>query len=182
MRMLARQYWTADMVRELPEDRNRYEVVYGELLVSPGPRELHDRVLMRLNFAVYGYVKRERVGAVYGDKCDISWRPDTLVQPDLLVADLEQARTGTWVAMQRLLLAVEILSPSSIRADRYVKRALYQRYGVETYWIVDADEKLVEIWTPDATFPATVEETLRWRPAGAATELAIDLAELFSPL
>ena len=78
MRMLARQYWTADMVRELPEDRNRYEVVYGELLVSPGPRELHDRVLMRLNFAVYGNVKRARVGAVYGDKCDISNASATL--------------------------------------------------------------------------------------------------------
>lgn len=170
------------MVRALPEDRNKYEVVYGELLVSPGPRELHNRVLMRLSAAVFVYIKQEPVGAVYGCTSDISWRPDTLVQPDLLVADLEQARTGTWAAMQRLLLAVEILSPSSIRADRYVKRALYQRFGVETYWIVDADEQLIEIWTPDATFPVTVDGTLRWKPVGATTELTIDVAELFSPL
>ena len=181
MRMVSRTHWTAEMVRELPDDGNKYETVHGELLVSPAPRELHERVLIRLIGAVGNYLAREAVGAPYGSRSDISWGPDILVQPDLLVVDLEQARTGQWSAMQRLLLAVEILSPSSVRADKFTKRALYQRNLVETYWVVDADAKSVEVWTPGALFPATEEVTLRWKPKGAATELVVELSALFSP-
>jgi len=62
MGMAAPAYFTAEMVRALPDDGNRYEVVHGELLVTP--------------------------------PADISWTPDTLVQPDLFVAALDEARTG----------------------------------------------------------------------------------------
>ena len=182
MRMVSRMHWTAEMVRELPDDGNKYETVLGELLVSPAPRELHERVQIRLVVAVAKFLEREPVGALYGSTSDISWGPDILVQPDLLVADLQQARTGQWSAMQRLLLAVEVLSPSSVRADKFTKRTLYQRNLVETYWVVDADAKSVEVWTPGAIFPVTEEDTLRWRPVGAATELVINLTALFAPL
>ena len=70
------------MVRELPEDRNKYEVVHGELLVSPSPLELHERVRIRLVLAFANYLARERVAALYSDKGDISWSKDTLVQPE----------------------------------------------------------------------------------------------------
>ena len=182
MCMVAPIYWTAEMVRELPDDGNKYETVHGELLVSPAPRVLHELVLMRLILAVGNYLEREPLGAPFGSKSDISWGPDILVQPDLLVVDLGQARTGQWSAMQRLLLAVEILSPSSVRADKFTKRVLYQRHLVETYWVVDADTKSVEVWTPGAIFPVAEEVTLRWKPVGAASDLVIALEELFRPL
>ena len=182
MRMVSRTHWTAVMVRELPDDGNKYETVHGELLVSPAPRVLHEIVVVRLLGAVFNYLAREPLGAIFGSTSDISWGPDILVQPDLLVVDLEQARTGQWSAMQRLLLAVEILSPSSVRADKFTKRALYQRNLVETYWVVDADAKSVEVWTPRAIFPVTEEEMLRWKPAGAGSELVISLEELFRPI
>ena len=107
MRMVSRTHWTAEMVRELPDDGNKYETVHGELLVSPAPRELHERVQIRLVVAVAKFLEREPVGALYGSTSDISWGPDILVQPDVLVVDMAQARTGQWSAMQRLLLAVE---------------------------------------------------------------------------
>ena len=150
--------------------------------MSPAPRELHERVVVRLIRDVGNYLEREPVGAPYGSKSDISWGPDILVQPDLLVADLAQARTGRWSSMQRLLLAVEVLSPGWVRADKFTKRVLYQRNHVETYWVVDCDERHVEVWTPGAIFPVTVDDALRWKPAGAATELVLSLEELFKPV
>ena len=65
---------------------------------------------------------------------DISWGPDTLVQPDVFVVPLEQARTLDWSRIQDLLLVAEVLSPSSARADRFTKRIEYQRRRVPVYW------------------------------------------------
>jgi Uma2 family endonuclease len=80
------------------------------------------------------------------------------------------------------MLAVEVISPSSARADRLTKRRLYQRRGVATYWIVDADARLVEVWHPGDDRPEIVTDLLRWRVAPDAEELVIDLAELFEGL
>ena len=121
-----------------------------------------------------------RVGQCLSSPSDISWGPDVLVQPDLLVADLAETRSGKWANVQHLLLAVEILSPSSLRADRFTMRTLYQRSGVKTYWVVDADAGLVEMWTPGAVFPVVEEAKLCWQPPAASTALEIPLAELFA--
>jgi len=78
-----------------------------------------------------------------------------------------------------LLLAAEVLSPSNARHDRFTKRRLYQAERVPLYWIVDADDHSVEIWTPDAHFPHTERESITWRPAGAAEPFTLRLADLF---
>ncbi len=182
MHMVAPRYWTADMVRALPDDGQRYEVVFGELLVSPSPRPLHQLVLGRLQRAVLNYLDREPVGAYFASPADISWSQDTLVQPDLFVVDPDEARTLDWTRMQRLLLACEVMSPSSVRADRFSKRVLYQRQLIAAYWVVDPDAGSVEVWTPESPFPVVEERTLTWHPAGATAPLVITLDELFAPL
>jgi Uma2 family endonuclease len=75
---------------------------------------------------------------------------------------------------------VEVLSPSTARADRRVKRLRYQRQGIPEYWIVDLDARLVERWRPKDERPEIVDETLSWRPAPSGAALSLDLAELFS--
>ena len=183
MGMAAPVYYTADMVRALPDDGNRYEVVHGELLVTPSPRELHQRVHLRLVLELGKYLERyPAAGALYSSPADISWTPDTLVQPDLFVAALDEARTGDWSRFRTLLLAVEVLSPSSVRQDRFTKRRLYQEVGVATYWVVDADARAVEVWTPQAFFPRVETAALSWHPAGASEKLTITLESLFRPL
>ena len=175
-------YYTADMVRALPDDGNRYETVHGELLVSPSPRLLHQLVLGRLHRTLGDYLEPERIGALLFSPADISWGPDTLVQPDLFVAAYHEARTMDWARVQTLLLAVEILSPSSVRADRFTKRRLYQEQAIPTYWIVDADQRQVGVWTPAALFPVVAHDRLHWQPAGASRTCVIELEELFRPL
>jgi Uma2 family endonuclease len=182
MGMAAPTYYTADMVRALPADGNRYELVHGELLVTPAPRAWHQELVRRLILELSAYTAGEGVGHVIASPADISWTDDTLVQPDVFVVDLAEARTLEWKRMKTLLLAVEVLSPTTARADRFTKRRLYQEVGVPSYWIVDMERRCVEVWTPEATFPAVEWETVSWQPVGATESLRISLEDLFQPI
>ena len=183
MGMAAPIYYTADMVRALPADGNKYETVYGELLVTPAPRPWHEILVNRLAFALTQCARRYPVGFVFGGPGDITWgRTDVLVQPDVFVAPLEEVRTLDWEQMRGLLLVAEVLSPSSLKADRFTKRRRYQEAGVPLYWVVDGDNRLVECWTPDRHFPTVERTALTWHPAGAAEPFGLSLEELFQPV
>jgi Uma2 family endonuclease len=182
MGMAAPLYYSAEMVRALPDDGNRYETVHGELLVTPAPRALHQLVAHRLAAALAAYLEGERVGQVFQSPADISWAPDVLVQPDVFVVALDEARTMEWDRMRTLLLALEVLSPSTTRADRFTKRRLYQEAAVATYWAVDLEAREVEEWTPEATCPRVLRDALVWAPTGASQPLTLPLERLFRPL
>jgi Uma2 family endonuclease len=181
--MVAPIYYTAEMVRAFPPDGNKYELVYGELLVTPAPRLLHEIVVTRLVLAVGDYLRAYPVGFVFGSPADITWgREDVLVQPDVLVARLDEVRTLDWERLHHLLLVAEVLSPSSLKGDRFTKRKRYQDAGVPLYWILDADERSVEAWTPEDRFPRIEREQLRWQPDGASEPFSLALEELFRPV
>jgi Uma2 family endonuclease len=182
MGMAAPTYWTAEMVRQLPDDGNRYEVVHGELLVTPAPRFNHQLLVSRLAVAIAKYLEREPVGVMLMSPADISWGRDVLVQPDVFVVPRDEAASREWSRIRTLLLVVEVLSPSTARADRFTKRHRYQDEGVPVCWIVDGDEQRVEVWTSDAELPALETQRLDWRPAGAGQAFTLDLAELFRPV
>ena len=178
--MVAPAYWTGDMVRALPDDGNRYEVVHGELLVTPSPRVGHQVLVTRLAAALHGYLDREPVGTVLVAPADISWgREDVLVQPDVFVVPGRADLSLEWAEMRELLLAIEVVSPSSLRADRFTKRRLYQERAVPRYWVVDPGSPQVEVWTPDVDFPQRERTRLVWHPAGAAEPFVLPLADLF---
>lgn len=172
--------WTAEMVRALPDDGKRYEVVGGELLVTPAPRLAHQRAVMELWRLIADYVSDRALGEALVSPADIEFAAHTMVQPDVFVAPLVAGhRPRDWSEIEGLLLAVEVLSPSTARADRQVKRWLYQRQGVGEYWIVDLDARLVERWRPQDERPELVAERLAWRPASSGESLEIDLSEFF---
>jgi Uma2 family endonuclease len=175
-------YWTADMARRLPEDGNRYEVVYGELLVTPAPRLWHQELVRRVVVALAKYLEANPVGLVLTSPADISWGADVLVQPDVFVVPTEQARTLEWSAVRDLLLVAEVLSPSTPRHDRFTKRRRYQEAGVPLYWIVDGDERQVEVWTPGDVFPRIERDRLVWQPEEAGAPFTLSLQELFQAI
>ncbi len=181
MGMAAPNYFTADMVRALPDDGNRYETVHGELLVTPAPRLPHQFVITQLVVRLHAYLERYPIGDVLTSPADISWAPDVLVQPDVFVAAREEARTWDWSRVRTLLLAIEVLSPSTQHHDRFAKRRAYQEYRVPWYWIVDIQSRAVEVWTPEETFPALERERLIWHPEGAPEPLLIPVAEVLPP-
>lgn len=177
----AQTYYTVDEVLAFPDDGNRYELVYGELLVSPTPRVLHQRVVMRLTHILLEYCEREGVGEVFGVPADLTWgRQDVITQPDIFVVAREDAGFQHWAEVRRVPLIAEVLSPSTKCHDRFGKRLVYSDQRVDVYWILDAEEDFAEVWTPDAQFPVVERQRLTWYPAGASAPLVIDLAALLA--
>ena len=172
--------WTAARVRELPDDGNRYEAVDGVLLVTPAPRLPHQEAVFRLAQVLDAYLRRVGGAHVFSSPADIELDPHTLVQPDVFVAaSVGGRRPRSWTDIQALVLAAEIVSPSSARADRTTKRRRYQRAGVLEYWVVDLDARLVERWRPADERPEILTERLTWRMRPDAEELLVDLVAYF---
>jgi Uma2 family endonuclease len=175
--------WTVEQVLALPDDGNRYEVVDGELLVTPAPLFRHQDAILALVRRLEPFVRSNGVGHLSISPADIEFDDHTLVQPDIFVFELPGGkRPGRWKDIRSLLLAVEVLSPSTARADRQVKRLRYQRQGIPEYWIVDLDARLVERWRPQDERPEIIHETLSWRPGTGSAVLTIELPELFGEL
>ena len=179
----ATQRWTAEMVRALPADGNRYEVIGGELFVTPAPNFDHQAAVLRVLMHLAPFVDAYRLGYALASPADIEFDEEDLVRPDVFVAPrIEGRRPRRWSEIKTLLLAVEVLSPSTARADRTVKRRLFQRVGVPEYWIVDVEARLVERWRPGDERPEILSDALVWHPAGAPEPLVIDLPKLFAEI
>jgi Uma2 family endonuclease len=160
----------------------RRTVVDGLPLPSTCRRDQRQVLVKRLSLALELYLERQPIGELLTSPADISWGPDVLVQPDVFVVPLDEARTLTWSRMRTLLLVAEVLSPSSARGDRFIKRLRYLQAGVPVYWVVDGDDRSVEIWTPGDDFPAVERERLVWQPAAARQPFSLELGNLFRPL
>ena len=79
-----------------------------------------------------------------------------------------------------LLLAIEVLSPSTAQNDRVKKRRYFSRNEVPEYWIVDCDARVIERWRPTDERPEIISERLVWNPVGATEPFTLDLAEFFA--
>ena len=173
--------WTAELVRALPEDGKRYELVSGELVVTPAPAPLHQRILVALFQRLDSYLRSTVSGRILWSPADLAFGEDEILQPDLFVLPAS-LRPGfsAWSEVTSLLLAIEVLSPSTARYDRILKRKRYQRGGVPEYWIVDPDARVIERWRPNDERPEVASEILEWRPAPDAPPLLLDLPTLFA--
>jgi Uma2 family endonuclease len=174
------RYWTPEDVWALTDDGNRYECIGGELLVTPAAAFSHQRMAFAVAQCLEPWVRARRLGQTLIAPADVRLTRSTLVQPDVFVA---MPRPDGSPATEkdpelRLLLAIEVLSPSSARRDRTTKRTFFQTSGVE-YWIVDPDARVVERWLPRDARPEILSESLEWRPAGTDDALVIDLVALF---
>lgn len=177
----ASRQWTVEEVWALPADGNRYEVIDGELFVTPGPKRLHQDIALDLHFALKTYLQPSGFARVYAAPADILSGPRTLVQPDVFVIPLVGGKIPReWNVLRTLLLAVEVLSPSSARADRTVKRRLYLDNGIPEYWIVDGNARLIERWRAGDTRPEIVTEKLEWHPVVTHPPFELDVAGLFA--
>jgi len=180
MVMPATTRWTADMVRALPDDGKRYEVIDGELFVTPSPALRHQDAVYEMATRLGPYVKAHSLGRVIVSPADVTFPDGSLVQPDVFVAPLTDGRRPRdWSDVKTLLLAIEILSPTTARADRLVKLRLFRRQHVPEYWIVDVDARLVERWRPEDERPEILAEQLEWQPDPALPPLGLDLPAYF---
>jgi Uma2 family endonuclease len=171
--------WTRAQVLALPEDGNRYELIDGELLVSPTPRLDHQRVVRALNRLIDAHCLAHRLGDAFELPADLEVQTGQLTIPDLFVLPLG-VTFHHWEEAPRPLLVAEVLSSSTARYDRLTKRRFYQRAGVPEYWIVDVDARMVERWRPGDERPEVLEGELTWWAREDAPPLRIDLPRLFA--
>lgn len=177
----AAEPWTADRVRALPDDGRRYELIDGELVVTPAPRGVHQVAVSSLERLLYRALSTAGLHVLHSP-ADISLGEDEILQPDLFVY-----RTATgrhlidWADVTAMLLVIEVLSPSTARYDRQLKRRRYQRAGVPEYWIVDLDGRVVERWRPGDDRPEVLTDRLHWS-AGVEASLDFDLGRFFAEL
>ena len=138
---------TYDDLLDTPDDGNRYEIIGGELVVSPAPTPKHQLVLYRISRVVGDIVERDTLGQVFFAPLDVRFHPHDIVEPDLLFIRRERLH----LIQSKLVegapdLVVEVLSPSSRTRDRVRKMALYAGSGVEEYWIADPDHKTLTVY------------------------------------
>lgn len=171
--------WTADQVRAHPDDGNRYEVVDGELLVTPAPSVAHQRAVRELLRPLDAYTTRHHIGEVVPSPADVGYGRGSMVQPDLFVVPRIDGPAPEWDQLGPLLLVIEVLSPSTARRDRFTKRRLYQRQGIPEYWIVDLGARAIERWRPTDERPEVLDERITWQPSHTVEPLAIEFEPLF---
>ena len=130
----------------LTPDDERYELLDGELVMSPSPNRAHQRIDAKLGWRLAQFVEERDLGEVFSAPFDVVLSDTNVVQPDLLFVSKEQAYIVTEDNIRGAPdLVVEIISPSTIERDRSLKRALYARYGVREYWLVDPDTRTVTV-------------------------------------
>jgi Uma2 family endonuclease len=180
-----RRRWTAKEVRQLMADSEshwpRYELIDGELVVSPSPLVPHYRALMWLFHRLHAYTTSQNVGEVCLSPADLELRPETISQPDIFVAPAEQVRRlSRWQDMTGVSLVAEVLSRGSARNDRGIKRRHYQRSRIPEYWIVDSVSRTIERWRPDDRRPEVLTDQLIWSPGDAERPLVLHLPDLWA--
>lgn len=127
-------------------DDERYELLNGELVMVPSPKEIHQSILGILHLMVGTFVRERRLGKVYFAPFDVVLSDTDVVQPDLLFVSNERIGIVTADNVQGAPdLVVEILSPATAERDRTIKLDLYATHGVKEYWIVDPDAKTIMV-------------------------------------
>ena len=139
--------WTVEDYFALDTDSERYELLEGELVLSPSPSFRHQYVANELNYVLQTWARRRRVGEVYMGPLDIVLSPEDVVQPDIVFYRSGRL-AGVGKGPVRTLpdLAVECISPFRPAFDRVHKKALYERSGIPHYWIVDPDAATLEAY------------------------------------
>ena len=138
---------TYDDLFDMPDDGQRREIIGGELIVNPAPRRNHQDVSSELHGMLWEYFRSSGEGRVWAHPIDLYIGPNDVVQPDLIA--IRATRLDIYrpegMVVEPPDIVVEIISPSSQRMDRVSKMALYARFGVPEYWVVDPEQRTLTI-------------------------------------
>jgi Uma2 family endonuclease len=177
--MAQTKVWTLEELHSLPDDGNKYELLHGELFVTPAPTLDHETIIARLHALLLPFVMAHGLGLVFSGNPVIRQHGSEVI-PDLLVRSPSPPKTE-WDSAPVPILVVEVLSPSTRRRDHEYKRPFYvDEVGVPEYWIVDGDRRSITVLRT-RTPPAVALDRLTWSPPGAKALLDIDLADVFGP-
>jgi Uma2 family endonuclease len=174
--------WTVEMLDALPDDGQRYEVIDGELFVTPAPSEAHQLIAGHLYALLKTYLTGSTVGRPIVSPADVRRgdRTRNRVQPDVFVVRLTTGKRPAYpYALADLLLAVEVTSPSGPRLDYQTKRELYLREKVEEYWVIHPDARNISRWRGSDDPGDVLSQRVVWHPAGMVEPFVLELPMFF---
>jgi len=139
--------FTYDDYLLFPDDGRRHELIDGEHYMTPAPSTTHQRLVVRLSIALGTFLNRQKAGQIFVAPTDVVLSDLDVVQPDLIFVSSARASIITAKNIQGTPdLLIEILSETTRKTDEIIKRKLYERYGVQEYWIVDPELETVKIY------------------------------------
>lgn len=138
--------YTYEDYLKTPDDV-RYELIEGDLIMVPSPITRHQRISMKIAFAIEKYVVENNLGEVFYAPYDVHLDDENVVQPDILFISKDNSNIiGEKNVQGAPDLVIEILSEAAAYRDTIQKKRLYARFGVKEYWIAAPDDRLVEVY------------------------------------
>ena len=130
----------------LPDNGKRYEILEGELLMSPSPNTKHQIVLLNLAAILKSFVERNNLGQIFIAPYDVVLSKYDVVQPDIMFISSKNTKMIKPTHLEGVPdLVIEIISPGSAQRDRIIKRKIYALHGVKEYWLVHPEKQRVQV-------------------------------------
>ncbi len=131
----------------LPPDDFRYQLIEGELIMTPAPKVIHQIVKSNIEKHLRNFVEENQLGLVLDAPCDVYFDEKNVLQPDIFFISQKRSQ----IINEDMIngapdLIIEVLSPHSAYYDLVEKKALYERHNVLEYWLVDPKLKWIEIY------------------------------------
>jgi Uma2 family endonuclease len=171
--------WTYEEYMKLPVENTRYEIIAGDLYVTPTPPVYHQAILADLLLALNRWEEEHQPGWFLLGPVDVLFGIGDFLEPDLVFVRRDRRGIITDRAVEGVPdLIIEVVAPDTAERDRALKRDRYMHFGVPEYWIIDGDERTVEIYrsgNPDRTVSEIVTDRWTWQPVlgGAMLELSL---------
>ena len=168
-----------------PDDAKRHEIIDGEHYVTPSPGTKHQAIVFNLATAFGTYLRTHSIGAAFVAPFDVVFSDLDVVEPDLLYISRERAGILTPQHVRGVPdLVIEILSPGTRKTDETIKRKLYERFGVQEYWVVDPELDALKIYRSTAgAFARAAELSVEGGDALTTPllpDFSVPLAEIFA--
>lgn len=171
-------YYTVADLDHFPHDGNRYELLDGVLLVTPAPGAVHQAIALRIATMLMNALGAPGHARIFGPGA-VSFPPRTQLEPDVLVVPARFPLSDRWQDYTEHWLAVEVYSPSSRVYDREFKRDAYLALGVREVWLVDRDDRRVEVSRVRGE-SVYARDAIVWRVPTLALDVRIDLWQVFA--
>ncbi|QWK13523.1 MAG: Uma2 family endonuclease [Aquificota bacterium] len=146
MKVVEKKRYTIEDYERLPEG-SPYQLIEGELVMSPAPGYEHQETEKRFFIKLYELVEKTKKGKVFIAPFDVYLDQENAYQPDIVVLlEGSKAKISQKGIEGAPDIVVEILSPSTAYYDLTEKKEVYERSGVKEYWIVDPKRKTFEVY------------------------------------
>ena len=168
--------------QEMPQGPPYYQVIEGDLIMSPSPNYYHQSISGRIYLILMRFLERKPLGEACIAPLDVFLSEINVYQPDVIFISNQRRTIITERGIEGAPdLVVEVLSPGTARLDKGSKRKIYARTGVRELWLVDPEARLTQVYqlernpeTPVATYGETAVITTPLLPG-----LRIRSAEIF---